>query len=361
MIPAQHIAVWEAESILIREQVRLGSGSLATASDVSAITIRVFDVGATREETVAVYSTTLVVADTIAAASTAGWTRDNIGYNLETTLDAEAFTRYGGHTYVVEILLATVADGPIAVVAYVAVLGLHSGQGGSTALDELIAVEMREKLNTVQRGATVCDQNAYRLWSVHPSDELTRPPFVFADTFVEVAQAPLLTPLFRDAGFLWIRAVVKYVKATSGSTNFIPVFELQAAPDYTGFPWISSSDRGKIPTALGTWDTKATLTCVRVDVAASSTGYLVLDWFFDQIASGVQLYSAKTHCTDAGGSLTTETTPHSYINTASLDVTSDILMRLRVKTSAAPASGLTCTLMSTDAVLLNRRVTGPIL
>lgn len=126
MIPVAHNAVWESEPFIVREQVYMNSGSLATSTDVSSATIYVYDRGAPTDPLTAVFSTSLSVASTVIPVATTGWSRDSTGYNVSTTVASTAFTRQGGHTYRVELSLSTVADGIHQVVQDFRVDGLGS-------------------------------------------------------------------------------------------------------------------------------------------------------------------------------------------------------------------------------------------
>lgn len=352
MTESSHQTIWEAESILVREQVRLKSGSLATSSDVNAISVRVFLVGATREETVAVYSDTPVVASTVIAASTAGWTRDATGYNIDYTIDATAFTKYGGNVYAVEMILDTVLDGPIAVVSYVAVRGVMSSADGVTSLDELVSVIIQDKVNSIERGAQRNRPNPIKLWSIKPQDEVTRPPFTLTTSFKTIAWGYLRTPWLRDSGWLQIRAMLEHTLVAAPSTsNFIPVLRLEAAPDFTGQYSVTAADRGKCPTALGSWVTVADLTLARIDSGAGHTDHTWIDWTFDQIAAGSFAHKARIVSQDPT-TAAAPITPYEIPGTCSLDVTQHLRLRLRAKTAGSIS---TVKLTGTDALVHNPR------
>lgn len=126
MIPVAHNAVWESEPFIVREQVYMNSGSLATSTDVSSASVFVYDKAAVSDPLAALYSAALTVSATVIPAASLGWSRDSTGYNVSTTVASTAFTRQGGHTYRVELSLSTVADGIHQVVQDFRVDGLGS-------------------------------------------------------------------------------------------------------------------------------------------------------------------------------------------------------------------------------------------
>jgi hypothetical protein len=246
---------------------------------------------------------------------------------------------------------------------YVSTMGLSR-----TQLEQWDA--MRDKLATIPRGAGMGVKESYPLWAITPNAESARPPFSINSAYVEVAQQRLPATVWRDSGRLVVTAVLEIVHPASPSSIFIPMFQLRAAPDYASDSSVSSSVRGKTPTALGTWAQAAVATMTRVDSNAGNLDRLFFRWEFTQgRVSGSTFSQDWIACAEwndpsslAAPMIRDSKSGNKNIDAGCtpIDVSRSNLLSFQVKTQAALTEG-SVTLISTHAEIELPRLMGPIL
>ena len=119
------ISVYPGQQVKTLARLVDSNGSLLDADDLSAITLQVFEKGATEAAVIGPVSATLVAIVTSAATDTlttvGGWTADEKGSNFSHTFDIASFLT-GGRSYRMEYRIATASIGDLFIIVNLQVL-----------------------------------------------------------------------------------------------------------------------------------------------------------------------------------------------------------------------------------------------